>query len=267
MWNQPVFYGGIWYGGQIYYRTYSGANWYWLQGGWRRDNWRGARPRINWNRGGNRQWRGEMRRGRDGNRGPGRSANDIPPDNDGTGNRPPVTEMVAFVTIAAATMPVRTMPVRTLALGPVAGARQKPGRHLIMTALETPRRLIEVPVLATIHAATMVETTMSAGLAVSVTQARVRLPMSVQQTILRPIEVAEPATMPAEIMVAETKALGPPVSVMPRQGRVQTAEALFATFVVEAMPVQTMPPGLLANAAPVAADLAIMTTNDLDLAA
>ena len=89
VWNQPVFYGGIWYGGPIYYRTYSGANWYWLQGGWRRDNWRGARPRIDWNRGGNRQWRGEMRRGRDGNRGPGRSANDIPPDNDGTGNRPP----------------------------------------------------------------------------------------------------------------------------------------------------------------------------------
>jgi hypothetical protein len=64
VWNQPVFHGGVWYGGPIYYRTYGGVNWYWLYGDWRRDSWRGARPRLDWNRGGNQRWRGKIHRGR-----------------------------------------------------------------------------------------------------------------------------------------------------------------------------------------------------------
>ena len=58
-WNEPVYYGGLWYGGPIYYRSYGGVNWFWLNGGWRRDEWRGTRPaRIDW--GHNRYWRGEI---------------------------------------------------------------------------------------------------------------------------------------------------------------------------------------------------------------
>jgi hypothetical protein len=57
-WNEPVYYGGIWYSGPIYYRNYAGANWFWLNGDWRRDEWRGQRPAIDWNR--NRYWRGEV---------------------------------------------------------------------------------------------------------------------------------------------------------------------------------------------------------------
>lgn len=63
LWNEPVFYSGTWYSGPIYYRTVGGANWFWLNGNWRRDEWRGARPRIDWNRGGNVFWRGDIRRG------------------------------------------------------------------------------------------------------------------------------------------------------------------------------------------------------------
>ncbi len=58
-WSEPVYYGGLWYGGPIYYRAYGGANWFWLNGGWRRDEWRGSRPGyIDWGR--NRYWRGEL---------------------------------------------------------------------------------------------------------------------------------------------------------------------------------------------------------------
>ena len=45
----PVFWGGYWYRGPIYYRWYGGERLYWLNGGWRRDEWRGARPSIRWN--------------------------------------------------------------------------------------------------------------------------------------------------------------------------------------------------------------------------
>ena len=65
-WNEPVYYGGIWYSGPTYYRTDRGLNVFWLNGDWRRDEWRGQRPRIDWNRGGNQFWRGEIHRGRDG---------------------------------------------------------------------------------------------------------------------------------------------------------------------------------------------------------
>ncbi|HEY0281449.1 MAG TPA: hypothetical protein VGC27_02370 [Rhizomicrobium sp.] len=44
----PVYYGGSWYRGPIYYRWYGGQRLYWLNGGWRHDGWRGARPSIHW---------------------------------------------------------------------------------------------------------------------------------------------------------------------------------------------------------------------------
>ncbi len=89
IWNQPVYYGGFWYGGPIYYRHYGGHNLYWLHGGWRRDAWHGRRPHIDWNRDGNNFWRGERRRGRDGDW--RRDVNDTPIDggefaNDGGAN-------------------------------------------------------------------------------------------------------------------------------------------------------------------------------------
>src|ERR1041384_4753756 len=34
VWTDPVYYGGLWYGGPIYYRSYAGVNWFWLNGGW-----------------------------------------------------------------------------------------------------------------------------------------------------------------------------------------------------------------------------------------
>ena len=67
IWSDPVYSGGIWYGGPIYYRAYGGTNWFWLNNGWRRNEWRGARPRIDWSRGGNRYWSGNIvRRGGNG---------------------------------------------------------------------------------------------------------------------------------------------------------------------------------------------------------
>ncbi len=50
----PVFYDGSWYQGPTYYRDYGGARWFWVHGGWRRDEWRGPRPK--W-------WRGDYRFG------------------------------------------------------------------------------------------------------------------------------------------------------------------------------------------------------------
>ena len=45
----PVYYGGSWYRGPIYYRWYGGERLFWLNGGWRRDGWRGGgRPDIRW---------------------------------------------------------------------------------------------------------------------------------------------------------------------------------------------------------------------------
>jgi hypothetical protein len=40
----PVFYGGSWYRGPVYYRRSFGRTYYWIHGDWRRDEWRGARP-------------------------------------------------------------------------------------------------------------------------------------------------------------------------------------------------------------------------------
>jgi hypothetical protein len=41
----PVFFGGAWYDGPVYYRDWFGRRQYWIHGGWRDDEWRGARPR------------------------------------------------------------------------------------------------------------------------------------------------------------------------------------------------------------------------------
>ena len=65
LWNEPVYYRGVWYSGPIYSRNYGGETWFWLNGDWRRDEWRGPRPRIDWNRGGNVFWQGDVHRGRD----------------------------------------------------------------------------------------------------------------------------------------------------------------------------------------------------------
>ncbi len=40
----PVYYSGAWYRGPVYYRRIDGAYWYWIHGGWHRDEWRGPRP-------------------------------------------------------------------------------------------------------------------------------------------------------------------------------------------------------------------------------
>ena len=49
-WDMPVYYGpvyfrGRWFQGPVYYRNRGGERWYWIRGGWRRDEWRGPRPR------------------------------------------------------------------------------------------------------------------------------------------------------------------------------------------------------------------------------
>jgi len=63
-WNQPVYFGGSWYSGPIYYRQISGVPWYWLNGSWCRDEWRGARPAyIDWGR--NHRWNGDRHNWRD----------------------------------------------------------------------------------------------------------------------------------------------------------------------------------------------------------
>src|SRR5712671_4067606 len=64
LWNEPVFFGGSWFSGPIYYRDYGGSRSYWLNGGWRHDEWRGARPGgIDWGRNGNTRWTGDIRHG------------------------------------------------------------------------------------------------------------------------------------------------------------------------------------------------------------
>jgi hypothetical protein len=45
---EPVYYDGYWYRGPIYYRWSGGERLYWLNGGWRHDNWRGGRADIRW---------------------------------------------------------------------------------------------------------------------------------------------------------------------------------------------------------------------------
>ena len=46
---EPVFFGGYWYRGPIYYRWAHGRRMFWLHGGWREDGWRGPRPPgIDW---------------------------------------------------------------------------------------------------------------------------------------------------------------------------------------------------------------------------
>ena len=45
---EPIFIDGYWYRGPIYYRWYGGERMFWINGRWRRDEWRGARPAIRW---------------------------------------------------------------------------------------------------------------------------------------------------------------------------------------------------------------------------
>ena len=48
---EPVYFGGTWYRGPIYYRWTHGRRLFWLHGGWREDAWRGPRPAgISWQR-------------------------------------------------------------------------------------------------------------------------------------------------------------------------------------------------------------------------
>jgi hypothetical protein len=62
VWTQPVYVGGLWYGGPIYYRDFGGDRMFWLNGGWRRDEWRGERPgNIDWGR--NMRWNGPLQHG------------------------------------------------------------------------------------------------------------------------------------------------------------------------------------------------------------
>jgi hypothetical protein len=63
LWYDPIYYSGSWYSGPIYYRRFAGYNWYWLHGEWRRDQWNGPRPRIDWNDRRNHRWDGDRRRG------------------------------------------------------------------------------------------------------------------------------------------------------------------------------------------------------------
>lgn len=59
VWQDPIYFGGLWYSGPIYYRSFGGERLYWLNGGWRHDEWRGARPgRIDWGR--NMRWSGPV---------------------------------------------------------------------------------------------------------------------------------------------------------------------------------------------------------------
>ena len=44
VWYDPIYVGGIWYDGPIYWRNFGGERSFWLNGGWHRDEWRGARP-------------------------------------------------------------------------------------------------------------------------------------------------------------------------------------------------------------------------------
>jgi hypothetical protein len=70
LWYQPVYLGGLWYSGPFYSRYVGGDRLFWLNGGWRRDGWRGARPaHIDWGRGGNVFWNGGLHRGFAGNGG------------------------------------------------------------------------------------------------------------------------------------------------------------------------------------------------------
>lgn len=78
---EPIYVGGSWYRGPVYYRWYGGDRLFWINGRWRRDEWRGPRPQIRWtDRGG---WHA---RGAWGNNGWG-GRNDLRRDDHGAWNR------------------------------------------------------------------------------------------------------------------------------------------------------------------------------------
>ena len=59
VWEEPIYVAGLWYSGPIYYRSFGGERLFWLNGGWRHDEWYGPRPgRIDWGR--NMRWSGPL---------------------------------------------------------------------------------------------------------------------------------------------------------------------------------------------------------------
>src|SRR4051812_5489436 len=40
----PVYWGGYWYDGPLYYRDWYGRRQFWIRGAWHFDEWRGAHP-------------------------------------------------------------------------------------------------------------------------------------------------------------------------------------------------------------------------------
>jgi len=61
VYTEPVFFGGHWYHGPIYYRWAGGRREYWLNGGWRQNGWHhGYRPHIEWRAHGH-AWRPDWR--------------------------------------------------------------------------------------------------------------------------------------------------------------------------------------------------------------
>jgi len=66
LYYQPVYYGGRWYRGPIYYKAARGQRMFWINNGWRYDQWRGHRPtRIDWRARGNVDWHATPRASRD----------------------------------------------------------------------------------------------------------------------------------------------------------------------------------------------------------
>jgi hypothetical protein len=60
VWYDPVYVGGIWYWGPIYYGVFWGATWFWLNGYWWHDEWHGERPiHHNWNGADHKYWDGQ----------------------------------------------------------------------------------------------------------------------------------------------------------------------------------------------------------------
>jgi hypothetical protein len=42
--HDPIFFGGYWYRGPFRYRYWGGHRWFWVNHGWHRNEWHGARP-------------------------------------------------------------------------------------------------------------------------------------------------------------------------------------------------------------------------------
>lgn len=58
IWDQPVYAGGVWYNGPIYWRLDNGVRVFWINGGWRPHGWNAPPPRFIWGRKGFVVWHG-----------------------------------------------------------------------------------------------------------------------------------------------------------------------------------------------------------------